>query len=342
MSTKNLGRGLNALLGDDDNETSYVPSSGETVNTVALSSLEPSPFQPRRVFDENAINDLVESIKTKGVLQPLLVRRKNGEENKYEIIGGERRWRASQMAGLSEVPVLIKTFSDKEALEVALIENLQRQDLNPLEEAEGYRRLMEEFSNTQEDLAKAVGKSRSHVANMMRLLGLPDKVKESLEQGKLTSGHARALLNAKNPEQLAEIVISKGLNVRQTEKLAQDAGEKKPRTATAKHTEKQAEWENLASDLTRSLGISVSIKPKARGGELILSYSNLEELDDIICRLSDGKKAEKNDSAAPVSESVVTVSSEKDEDAISFSEEWKDMNVDDDVISLDKLGGNAG
>lgn len=337
MSAKNLGRGLNALLGDDENETVYVPSSGETVNTVPLSALEPSPFQPRRVFDENAINDLVESIKTKGVLQPLLVRRKDDSENKYEIIGGERRWRASQMAGLTEVPVLVKSFSDKEALEVALIENLQRQDLNPLEEAEGYRRLMDEFSNTQEDLAKAVGKSRSHVANMMRLLGLPDKVKESLEQGKLTSGHARALLNAKNPEQLAEIVISKGLNVRQTEKLSQDAGEKKPRASTVRKNDKSDEWNQLANDLTKTLGMNVVIRPKARGGELILSYSNLEELDDLIRRLGE-KETKENQTVAPKSENIGLTSD--NEDVITFSEEWKDMSTDDDVISLDKLGGN--
>lgn len=328
MNNKNLGRGLNALLGDDDVKE-YVPANGETINTLSLSLLEPSPFQPRRVFDEGAINDLVESIKTKGILQPLLVRRKQGEENKFEIIGGERRWRASQMAGLTEVPVLIKSFSDEEALEVALIENLQRQDLNPLEEAEGYRRLMEEFSNTQEDLAKAVGKSRSHVANTMRLLGLPDKVKKNLEEGKLTSGHARALLNSKNPEQLAEIVISKGLNVRQTEKLAQDAGEKKPRS-TAKKAEKQDEWNIIAADLTKALGIMVAIKPKTRGGELILSYSNLEELDDLIRRLTEKR------SVQSAEEKKEEISQSADEDVVSFSDEWNDPE-NDDVISLEKI-----
>ena len=198
MTARNLGRGLNALLGEGESE-----EQSQNVKMVMLSDLEPSPFQPRRVFDEEAINDLVESIRTKGVLQPLIVRVKDGAENKYEIVGGERRWRASQLAGLTEIPVLIKQFTDKEALEVALIENLQRQDLNALEEAEGYRRLMDEFSNTQEELAKAVGKSRSHVANTMRLLGLPEKVKKYLETGKLTSGHARALLTAKEPEVLA-------------------------------------------------------------------------------------------------------------------------------------------
>lgn len=338
MNTKNLGRGLNALLGDDE-ETVYVPAAGETVSTLAVSQLEPSPFQPRRVFDENAINDLVESVKTKGILQPLLVRRKNGEENKYEIIGGERRWRASQIAGLTELPVLVKNFSDKEALEVALIENLQRQDLNPLEEAEGYRRLMEEFSNTQEDLARSVGKSRSHVANMMRLLSLPDKVKENLENGKLTSGHARALLNAKNPELLADIVISRGLNVRQTEKLAQDAGDKKPRSKVKK-VENLEEWNLLAADLSKALKINVSIKPKAKGGELILSYSNLEELDNLIRRLTEKQPRDISSDIKPKEEEISI--DEKDSDTISYSDEWENIQNEEDVITLDKLEGQEG
>ena len=271
MSAKNLGRGLNALLGDSEPE-----EQDQGIKTVLLSDLTPSPFQPRRVFDEDAINDLVESIRTKGVLQPLIVRSKNDENDKYEIVGGERRWRASQLAGLTEIPVLIKDFTDKEALEVALIENLQRQDLNVLEEAEGYRRLMDEFSNTQEELAKAVGKSRSHVANTMRLLALPEKVKKYLENGKLTSGHARALLTAKEPEILAEAVISKGLNVRQTEKLAQEGLEKKKKSTVSKKSDKQEECDALAVDLSRILGITVAIRPKSVGGELILSYETLE------------------------------------------------------------------
>ncbi len=331
MSTKNLGRGLNALLGDDESEA-YTPAKGEAVTTVSLSDLEPSPFQPRRVFNEDAINDLVESIKTKGVLQPLLVRLKNGERDKYEIIGGERRWRASQIAGLAEVPVLVKTFSDKEALEVALIENLQRQDLNPLEEAEGYKRLMEEFANTQEDLARAVGKSRSHVANTMRLLSLPDKVKGYLETGKLTSGHARALLNAREPETLADAVISKGLNVRQTEKLAQNSEQKKPRATPPKRSDKQEECDLLAADLARSLGLNVVIRSKARGGELILSYETLEQLDDLIRRLTQrNAKTEKK-----AEQSVF----EADEDGeVVFADEFQNSFEDDDIISLDKIEG---
>ncbi len=331
MSTRNLGRGLNALLGDDESEA-YTPAKGEAVTTVPLSDLEPSPFQPRRVFNEDAINDLVESIKTKGVLQPLLVRLKNGERDKYEIIGGERRWRASQMAGLTDVPVLVKTFSDKEALEVALIENLQRQDLNPLEEAEGYKRLMEEFANTQEDLARAVGKSRSHVANTMRLLSLPEKVKGYLETGKLTSGHARALLNAREPEILAEAVISKGLNVRQTEKLAQNSEQKKPRATPVKRSDKQEECDLLAADLARTLGLNVVIRSKTRGGELILSYETLEQLDDLIRRLTQKKTETEKKDERPVSEA--------DEGGeVVFADEFQNSFEDDDVISLDKIEG---
>lgn len=336
MSSKNLGRGLNALLGESASE-----EENQSIKTVLLSDLEPSPFQPRRVFDEEAINDLVESIRTKGVLQPLIVRLKNGSNDKYEIVGGERRWRASQLAGLTEVPVLIKELTDKEALEVALIENLQRQDLNALEEAEGYRRLMDEFANTQEELAKAVGKSRSHVANTIRLLGLPEKVKKYLETGKLTSGHARALLTAKEPEVLADAVIAKGLNVRQTEKLAQEGLEKKKKTTPSKKSDKQEECDVLAADLSRILGINVAIRPKAVGGELILTYETLEQLDTLIRKLSNRSETNK-----PSFEQTVSANTVIDEDVIQmeneeigevvFDDSFSDA-LEDDVISLDKI-----
>ncbi len=329
MTARNLGRGLNALLGDAEEPAEQAGG----IQTVALSDLEPSPFQPRRVFDEEAINDLVESIRTKGVLQPLIVRAKNGGDGKYEIVGGERRWRASQLAGLREVPVIVKQFTDKEALEVALIENLQRQDLNALEEAEGYRRLMDEFANTQEELAQAVGKSRSHVANTMRLLGLPEKVKGYLETGKLTSGHARALLTAKEPEVLAETVIAKGLNVRQTEKLAQEGLEKKKRkTAAPKKSEKQEECDSLAADLSRVLGINVSIRPKSVGGELVLFYETLEQLDGLIRRLN----ARPQDKKMQTAEDDVIQNDDDDIGDVVFDGSFSDT-LDDDVISLDKL-----
>ena len=330
MSAKNLGRGLNALLGDED-----ATENAQGIKTVLLSDLEPSPFQPRHVFDQEAINDLVESIRTKGVLQPLIVRLKNGFSDKYEIVGGERRWRASQLAGLKEVPVLIKDLSDKEALEVALIENLQRQDLNALEEAEGYRRLMDEFANTQEELAQAVGKSRSHVANTMRLLGLPEKVKGFLEDGRLTSGHARALLTAKNPEALAQTVIDKGLNVRQTEKLAQENTTNKKR-ASVKKSDKQEECDSLAEELSRVLGMTVTIKPKAVGGELILSYETLEQLDILIRKLN-SKPSEnakrKTDEEMLVEEEDVIQAADDDVGDIVFDDSFSN-DLSGDVISL--------
>lgn len=323
--SRNLGRGLSALLGEE-NETEKT-SVQNGVKTVAVADLEPSPFQPRHTFDEEALRDLVESVKTKGVIQPLIVR-EHGE--KYEIIGGERRWRAAQQAGLREIPVLVKDFSDKEAMEVALIENLQRQDLNALEEAEGYRRLMEEFSNTQEELAQAVGKSRSHVANTMRLLGLPQPVKAMLETGKLTSGHARALLTAKNPEALAQTVVARGLNVRQTEKLAQEENSPKKPKAAPKKSDKQIECDELAQDLSRVLGLTVSIRPKARGGELVLTYSTLEELDRLISRLS--AKSATGDEITAVSDEEI-IENGDDVGEVIFDDSF---DKDADIITNDE------
>ena len=331
MTAKNLGRGLNALLGDIEPE-----EKPQGIKTVPLSDLEPSPFQPRHVFNQEAIDDLVESIRTKGVLQPLIVRLKNGFSDKYEIVGGERRWRASQMAGLTEVPVLVRDLTDKEALEVALIENLQRQDLNALEEAEGYRRLMEEFANTQEELARAVGKSRSHVANTMRLLGLPEKVKGFLEEGRLTSGHARALLTAKDPEALAQTVIDKGLNVRQTEKLAQDGSSKKKHNVMKKPSDKQEEYTSLTEELSRVLGMVVTLKPKSVGGDLILSYETLEQLDMLVRKLNARPDAGKKKEAAEdtlINEEDVIQAADDDIGDIIFDDSFSN-ELSDDVISL--------
>lgn len=245
---------------------------------------------PRKEFDQQAIDDLAESIREKGIIQPILVRKHPDDPELFEIIAGERRWRAAQQAQLHDVPILVKAFTDREALEVALVENLQRQDLSPLEESEGYQRLMDEFQHTQEDLAKAVGKSRSHVANMMRLLALPDPVKNMLREGKLTAGHARALLNAENPEVLAERVVSRGLNVRQTEKLAMTEGKKQPRkkTSAARAADKDADTLALERDLSQLLGLNVSIIFAGRGGTLAIEYDTLEQLDDILHRLSGG------------------------------------------------------
>lgn len=298
---RNLGRGLSALLGDSGAavaasviEGGPATAAGDKprgLRTLPVGQLKPGKFQPRRLFDEEAIADLVESVREKGILQPILVRPHDGG---FEIIAGERRWRAAQRAQLHEVPVIVRDFTDREALEVALVENLQRQDLSPLEEAEGYRRLIDEFSHTQDELAKALGKSRSHVANMMRLLGLPDPVKEMVAQGKLTAGHARALLTASDPVGLAREVVDKHLNVRQTEKLAQEAGGGKAAKASKggrppAHS-KDPDTAALERDLTELLGVRVTIKPLGKGGELTVHYGSLEQLDDVLSRLTAGRE----------------------------------------------------
>ena len=298
--TKNLGRGLSALLGGET-EIAAAPAAGapEAAMTdgpqskvLPIEFLKPSRFQPRHRIDEEGIQDLVRSVKEKGVLQPLLVRRDPADNSTFEIIAGERRWRASQLAQLHEVPVVIREMDDKEALEIALVENLQRQDLSPLEEAEGYRRLMHEFEYTQEELSKGVGKSRSHVANMMRLLGLPDPVKAMVEDGSLSAGHARALLNADDPVSLARQVSSKGLNVRQTERLVKKDGRttegRKAAEAGRGAADKDADTLALERDLANMLGMRVDIKYGGRGGTMTLHYGTLDQLDDLLHRLSHG------------------------------------------------------
>lgn len=290
-----LGKGLSALMGDDLEEVKNASTTMSGIIMVAISDLAPSPFQPRRVFNEEALIDLVGSIKEKGVLQPLLVRPSSTGKTSYEIIAGERRFRASKIAGLKEVPVIIKDFDDKATLEVALIENLQREDLNPLEEAEAYKRLLQEFDYTQEELSKVVGKSRSYVANMMRLLDLPQTIKDLVNEKHLTTGHARTLLNAQNPEVLAAQIIEKGLSVRQAERLVMSEGGKKPRKTTLptfKKTEtvykKDSDLLALETELTNMLQTPVSIKWTGKGGEVVILYDGLEKLDFILQRLTSG------------------------------------------------------
>ncbi|OAN50324.1 chromosome partitioning protein ParB [Paramagnetospirillum marisnigri] len=301
---KGLGRGLSALLGDHAASAIQAVSSAAAagpegaaaikgLRTLAVEKLQPGKFQPRRSFDEDRIADLVESVREKGILQPLLVRPLPGQTDRFEIIAGERRWRAAQGAKLHEVPVIVRDLSDREALEVALVENLQRQDLSPLEEADGYRRLMDEFSHTQEELAKAVGKSRSHVANMIRLLALPDPVKTMLEKGELTAGHARALLTAADPLRLARDVVGRALNVRQTEKLVNDEGKAKPSLGgRPAKPGKDADIAALERDLTNGLGCKVEIRSLGKGGEITISYGSLEQLDDILARLAQAPRSE--------------------------------------------------
>ncbi|MTJ82973.1 MAG: ParB/RepB/Spo0J family partition protein [Telmatospirillum sp.] len=296
---RGLGRGLSALLGDPvapPVPSQSAPSAEEAVvagtvlkglRTLPIEKLKPGRFQPRRRFDQAAIDDLIESVREKGILQPILVRPLTDGSEDFEIIAGERRWRAAQAAALHEVPAIVRSLTDREALEVALIENLQRQDLSPLEEAEGYRRLMEEFSHTQEELAKTVGKSRSHVANTMRLLALPSPVKEMLDNGDLTAGHARALLTAEDPAALAEQVLAKGLNVRQTEKLSQQGLAKAKARKPAPG--KDADLLALERDLSNLLGLKVNIAlAEQGGGQVTVSYSTLEQLDNLLHRLSNG------------------------------------------------------
>lgn len=279
-------------MGEDLDITPAAPVAG--IITVSLADLVPSPFQPRRLFTEEALTDLVESIREKGVLQPLLVRTTRTLNARYEIIAGERRYRASKLAGLSEVPVIVKEFDDQATLEVALIENLQREDLSPLEEAEGYKRLLQEFDYTQDALAKVVGKSRSHVANMMRLLDLPITIKHLVENKQLTTGHARALLNAENAEALAEEIIQKGLNVRQAEKLVTSkggvAGRKNAKTSAGvqKLRQKDSDIAALENELGGLLNAPVSINWNGKKGQVVVQFASLEILDVILQRLTNG------------------------------------------------------
>ncbi|MGF7174499.1 ParB/RepB/Spo0J family partition protein [Azospirillum doebereinerae] len=285
-----LGRGLSALFGETTEDYSQLDKVRQS-KQVPIEFVHPGKYQPRRKFDEEAIQGLVDSVRDKGILQPLLVRRDPETANSYELIAGERRWRAAQIAGLHEVPVVIRDLSDREALEIALVENIQRQDLTPLEEAEGYRRLMEEFEHTQEDLARAVGKSRSHVANMMRLLALPDPVKGMVQEGALSAGHARALLTSADPVSVAREVVKRGLNVRQTEDLMRGDQPAKPRKGAAGSVPapgpaiKDVDLLNLEEEISARIGLKVAIDPQGQRGTITIHYQTLDQLDDVLHRL---------------------------------------------------------
>jgi ParB family chromosome partitioning protein len=275
-----LGRGLSALIPD----APTAPEPG-ALRSVPVEALEPGPFQPRGGMDKTSIDELAASIREHGILQPILVREKPGTPGQYQIIGGERRWRAAQLAQLHEVPVVIRDLGDREAMAAGLVENLQRADLNAMEEAEGYRRLLEEFGLTQENLGNAVGKSRSHVANTMRLLGLPSPVRDLVRNGILSAGHARALIGSPDPGRLAAMVVSRGLNVRQTEALAAaKARPDAPRQPAARDPETAA----LERDLSDRLGLKVSIRHAGKGGEVTIRYADLDQLDGVIRLLNGG------------------------------------------------------
>lgn len=288
----NLGRGLAALFGEDEEDYASLDKVRST-KTIPIEHLRPGRYQPRRHFDEASVKALADSIEAQGILQPILVRRHPDRPNEFEIVAGERRWRAAQIAKLHEVPVVIRDLTDAQSLELAIIENVQRQDLTPLEEAEGYRRLIEEFQNTQEDIGRALGKSRSHIANTLRLLSLPEGVKLLLDEGQITAGHARTLIGCDDAESLATQIIARGLNVRQAERLVQEAksgaegAAKKPKSksgddAPAKDTDTLA----LERDLTALLGLKVSINFQGSGGSLTIHYRTLEQLDDVLHRLN--------------------------------------------------------
>jgi len=290
----NLGRGLAALLGDEDEDAEDYASLDKVraTRTVPVEQLRANRFQPRRLFDEEGLQALADSIRSQGLLQPILVRRRDDDPNSYEIIAGERRWRAAQQAQLHEVPVLVRDMADSEALEIAIVENVQRRDLTPLEESEGYQRLIDEFQHTQEDLARVVGKSRSHIANMLRLLQLPDPVKQLVQAGEISAGHARALLNAADSTALAKQVAAKGLSVRETERLAQQVKQAAKRqagesaTGKAKPAPKDPDTRQLEDDLSSLLGLKVNIEFHGQGGTLTVHYKTLDQLDDVLTRLN--------------------------------------------------------
>ncbi|VAW18910.1 Chromosome (plasmid) partitioning protein ParB [hydrothermal vent metagenome] len=289
-----LGRGLAALIGDAAAEEGLYEAPPPD-SDLPIEMIRANPNNPRRIFHEADLEELALSIQGQGLIQPLIVRPLEGFEGQYEIVAGERRWRAAQLARLHKVPVVVRHLTDSEALEIAIIENVQRTDLNPVEEAEGYRRLMDDFSYTQEQLSKVIGKSRSHVANTLRLISLPDKVKQYLADGLLTAGHARALITAENPVSLATEIVQKGLSVRGAEALAKrgeaGAGDgsagapKKPAAPSPKDADTLA----LEKDLADALGLAVRIDHRGQaggqGGEVKIAYRTLEQLDEVCRRL---------------------------------------------------------
>lgn len=290
---RGLGRGLSALMADIGtgvNDQARGRDSGQQDQMVALEKLIPNPNQPRREFAEDALQDLADSIRRKGVLQPLIVR-PIPETDTFEIVAGERRWRAAQIAQVHRLPIVVRNFDDTEVLEVAIIENIQRADLNAIEEAAGYRQLMDKFGHTQEMIAEALSRSRSHVANLLRLLNLPADVQSFVREGKISAGHARALIPTANPSELARTVLQKGLSVRETEQLARR--ESQPRTGVkssfgSPRPEKDADTRALEGDLSANLKMSVKIdhEPGGNKGTLTIYYNTLDDLDNLCRTLS--------------------------------------------------------
>lgn len=283
-----LGRGLAALLGDTQDAASADKPGTDGIHPLPIELLEAGPFQPRQMMEQEPLEELAESIRAQGILQPILARPHPGQPNRYQIIAGERRWRAAQLAGLHEVPVHVRSLSDVDAMAASLVENLQRRDLNAIEEAEGLQRLMSEFALTQEQLAGAIGKSRSHVANTIRLLQLPVSVRRDVMKGELSAGHARALIGHPDPAKAALAVIAGRLSVRQTETLAQGhstAARIAPPSARAPvnpRDGKDAETEALERDLRQKLGLKIEVQFNGRGGQLRIHYDTLDQLDGVL------------------------------------------------------------
>lgn len=287
--TRGLGRGLSSIMSDVnspiDGDGSLHSSTDQKLST---DQIYPNPNQPRRTFDNQAMDDLTASISEKGIIQPLIVRKKTSVNGLYEIVAGERRWRAAQRAQLHEVPVIIRDFTDVEVLEVAIIENIQRSDLNAIDEAAGYKQLMEKFGRTQEDMGKALGKSRSHIANQIRLLTLPDSVQIYLQNGNLSAGHARTLVGHTDAAKLAAEIVKKGLSVRDTEKLVKKSKNPSRNPSSNKKITKDADTVQIENDLSAQLGLKVNIAHSVghENGQVILSYSDLDQLDDLLRILS--------------------------------------------------------
>lgn len=294
---RGLGRGLSALMADINISPSLAseqPDPQRQIITLPIEAIRANRDQPRRRFLDEALEDLAASIRVKGVLQPLIVRPMAGVEGEYEIVAGERRWRACQRAEIHELPVIIRDFNDIEVLEVAIIENIQRENLNAIEEAAGYRQLMDRFGHTQDKLGEALSKSRSHIANLLRLLTLPEEVQSYVCEGKLSAGHARALVSTPDPSKLAREVIAKSYSVRETEKLARLASEPRPvKPKSGRRVEKDADTRALEADLSANIRMAVSIQhePGGEKGVLSIRYNNLQQLDDL-CRTLSGLEPE--------------------------------------------------
>lgn len=291
---RGLGRGLSALMAEVGADISFAGQNAERVSevaqgvqTVPIELLRPNPDQPRRHFDPARLAELEESIREKGIIQPLIVRKDPQNPSRFEIVAGERRWRAAQNAQLHDVPVLVKDFSDSEVLEIAIVENIQRAELSPVEEAAGYKQLMDRFGHTQEKIAEALGKSRSYIANLLRLLTLPEEVRAMLDSGALSVGHARAVITSPDPVSLAQKVVAGGLSVRQTEELARKVGAPRKSQRETAPRDKDADTRALEDDLSANLGMSVVIDHRAGGeGQVIIRYKTLEELDQLCQLLS--------------------------------------------------------